>query len=127
MTAAESNAQRSAPDAGAIFSVLEIERLHNRGRVPIAVLVLDVEADELYARFRDDLADIADEEALEVLEGMEQMIVARAREEGACRLFEWFADTLSGYVRMREPCVLPVPINWKSAADGLFVEHVSGR
>jgi hypothetical protein len=107
-----------------MFSVLEIERLHKKGRIPIAVLVLDVEADELYARFRDDLADIADDDALDVLEGMEQTIVARAREEGACLLFEWFADTLSGYVRMTEPRALPVPVNWKLAADGLFVEHV---
>lgn len=127
MPSGESDAQGRAPGEAAIFSVLEIARLHNRGRVPIAVLVLNVEADELYVRFRDDLADIADDDTLDVLQGIEQTIVDRAREEGAGRLFKWFSDTLSGYVRMSQSRALPVPVNWKSAVDALFVEHVRSQ
>jgi hypothetical protein len=111
----------------ALYSVLAIERLAGKGSIPIAVLLVDVAEDKLYIRFRDDLADVADAEALDVLDGMADAIMARARDEGAVRLFGWFLDTLSGYVRLEEPRALPAPVNWLEAADRLFNDNVVKR
>jgi hypothetical protein len=116
--------QFAAAGSGALYSILTAERLHGKGSVPIAVLILDQAQDRLYARFRDDLAEIADEEALDVLEGMEGAIMDRASEEGAIRLWAWFSDTLSGVVRMGEPHSMATPDDWKIAIDRLFDEHV---
>jgi hypothetical protein len=115
---------RRAPKNNALYSVLSIERLQGRGSVPIAVLLLDIVDDKLYMKFRDDLADVADTEELGVLEGMADTIMTRARDEGATRLFDWFRDTLSGYVRMDEPRAVPIATNWKEAIDRLFTENV---
>ena len=115
-----------ATDPNPLYSILTAERLHGKGSVPIAVLILDSARDRLYARFRDDLAEIADEESLDVLEGMEDAIMDRASEEGAIRLWAWFSDTLSGVVRMGEPHRLAPPDDWKIAIDRLFDEHVKG-
>ena len=87
--------------AGAQYSVLSIQRLRGRGSVPIGVILLDPAKDMLWGRFREDLAEIADEDELDVLEGMADMIATRAREEGATRLFHGLLDTLSNYVRIR--------------------------
>ena len=116
--------QYAAAASSALYSVLTAERLHGKGSVPIAVLILDGAQDRLYARFRDDLAEIADEEALDVLEGMEGAILERASEEGAIRLWAWFSETLSGAVRMGEPHSLATPEDWKLTLDRLFDEHV---
>ncbi len=113
-----------ATDLKPLYSILTADRLHGKGTVPIAVLILDGAQDRLYARFRDDLAEIADEEALDVLEGMEGAIMDRASEEGATRLWAWFSDTLSGVVRMGEPQSLATPDDWKTEIDRLFDEHV---
>ena len=114
-----------ASETSARYSVLTIESLRGRGTVPIAVLLLDSALDELYIRFREDLADIADAEELDVLEGMADSIIARARDEGATRLFDSFLDTLSGYLRIEDPHPLPVPADWKQAVDRLFEENVA--
>jgi len=106
--------------AEALYSVLAIEQLHARGTVPIGVILLDAAQDQLYIRFRDDLADVADEEALEVLDGIADAIMARVLTEGATRLFNYLLDTLSGYVRIEEPRPLTAPANWKETVDRLF-------
>ena len=124
--ATESKSACAAAKINALYSVLTIERLHGRGSVPIAILLLDSVEDRLYARFRDDLAGIADDEATEVLEGMEEAIMTRAKEEGASRLWNWFSETLSGTIRMGEPEDLPAPEDWKAAIDVLFERHVIG-
>jgi hypothetical protein len=88
------------------------------------VILLDPAKDMLWGRFREDLAEIADEDELDVLEGMADMIATRAREEGATRLFHGLLDTLSNYVRMEEPRTLPDPLDWSAAADRLFEERI---
>jgi hypothetical protein len=113
-----------ATDLKPLYSILTADRLHGKGSVPIAVLILDSAQDRLYARFRDDLAEITDEDSLDVLEGMEDAIMDRASEEGAIRLWAWFSDTLSGVIRMGEPQSLATPDDWKIAIDRLFEEYV---
>jgi hypothetical protein len=125
--AVASKTQRAVSEASALYSVLAIERLKGRVSVPIAVLLLNIAEDKLYVRFRDDMAEVADADALDVLEGLAEAIVARVRDEGAASLFRWFLDTLSGYVRMEEPRALPPPENWREATDRLFNENVKGQ
>jgi hypothetical protein len=112
------------PKPGALYSVLSIAPSEQMGLVPIAVILLDVVEDCLYLRFRDDLADVADEESWDVLEGMEATLIALAKDKGASGLFELLRETLSNYVRMGEPQVLPVAPDWKEAIDRLFHENV---
>jgi hypothetical protein len=116
--------QPSGTEVKALYSVLTIERPRGRGTVPIAILLVDVRGDNLYASFRRDLASLAEDEELDVLEGMEEDILTRAREQGACRLLAWFVDTLSGYVRITDPCPVSVDGNWKGTLDRLFEDHV---
>jgi hypothetical protein len=120
-----SKTRRKPPETSARYSVLTIERLQGLGPLPIAVLLLDSYHDELYIRFREDLADVAEAEELDVLEGMADTIMARAHDEGATQLFDWFLETLSGYVRIEDPHALPVPADWKRAVDLLFDENVT--
>jgi hypothetical protein len=117
--------RQAQPGKKAVYSVLKIERLRGAGTVPIAILLLDSAEDRLYMRFRDDLAEVADESELDVLELMPEMILQLSREEGGVKLFEKFADTLSGYVQMDEPRSLAYPHDWKHATDTLFTENVS--
>ncbi len=77
-------------------------------------------------RFREDLADVADEEALDVLDGLAETIMARAVDEGAAQLFHSLLGTLSGYVRIEDPRPLTVSSDWKGAVDRLFDENVAG-
>jgi hypothetical protein len=127
MTLGTKRAKSRPAEAGAeaLYSVLAIEKLRG-GKVPIGVILLDPAQDRLYMRFRDNLADVADEEALDVLNGMADTIMARALDEGATRLFHSLLDTLSGYVRIEDPRPLNVPSNWKDAVDRLFDQNVAG-
>jgi len=96
------------------------------GTLPIGVILLDSKQDRLYLRLRDDLADVADKEALEVLDGLAEATMLRAAEEGATRLFESLLDSLSGYVRIGDPRPLKVSSNWTLAVSRLFEENVAG-
>ncbi len=96
------------------------------GTLPIGIILLDSKQDRLYLRLRDDLAEFADEEALEVLEGLAEATMLRAAEEGATRLFNSLLDSLSGYVRIGDPRPLKVSSNWALAIGRLFEENVAG-
>jgi CheY-like chemotaxis protein len=122
--------QRKQSEAVILYSVLTIARPHNPGCIPIAVLLLDATANELHARFREDLADVADDGDLDVVAGMAETVAERARDEGGSRLFYEFLDTLSNYMRMDDPRTLPGALDGldcEVATDVLFKDLVQGR
>src|SRR2546430_6166476 len=112
--------------APVVYAVLQVQRLHQCGSLPIAVILLDGVADALYFRFRADLQDVVDEEAMEVLSGIPETIACRAADEGATRLFQQLQDQLSNYVTISEPLPLRLvrPIDWSATLDLLFARHV---
>ena len=110
-----------------VFSILSAARLRGIEPLPIAVLVLVPSKDELHFRFRLDLSDKVDEEAIEVLQGWPDMIASLANDHGGVQVFRMFEDGLANYVRMTDP--EPVTISGddvKSALDMLFRKYIDG-
>ena len=95
--------------------------------MPIGILLLDSAEDKLYMRFRDDLAEVADESELDVLELMPATIAQLSQDQGGMKVFEKFAETLSGYIQMDEPRSFAYPDNWKRATDTLFAANVAAK
>ena len=92
--------------------------------VPIAILLLDIENDRLFYRFRRDLDAIADEDALPVAQGMHDEMAQWAAEEGPTALFVRFLDTLSNFVTLSAPREVRSGANLRETLDALFAQEM---
>ena len=110
--------------AGALYAVLSVARLREMGSIPIGIVLLNPIQDQLYVRFRRDFSKFADEEAVEVLEGLAEWITTRALEEGATRVFGTLLDSFSNHIRIDDPCRLAEPSDWAEAVDRLFIDII---
>jgi len=108
----------------AAYSVLSL-RMSGGSSAPIAVLLLDVEQDQLLFRFRRDLDKIASEESLPVLEGMRDELANWAAEQSAKSLYLTFLDTLSNAVTISDPREVPPDSDLRDYLDRAFTKEVA--
>ncbi len=107
------------------FIVLFLNRLPNRETIPIAVILYLKGTDELHHRFREDLAEIADDDEAEVLSLWPGMVTSRAQEEGAGALYRQLVDTLSNSITISDPQeVRDGAVDPRHTIDDLFEQHV---
>jgi len=107
------------------YSLVQAD-LPGRGPVTIGVLLLDVESDQLYLRFRRDFETLADEDSREVLSALAGDLDAKAREMGAGALLDWLEESLSNAIRItdREPVLAE---DFGRAVDRLYHKHVESN
>jgi hypothetical protein len=109
--------------SSAQFVVMQVE---SHGRlIPIAILLLDCQADRLRVKYRRDLTANGDEIDSEILEPLLAELEAAAAERSGSEILLDYEDTLSNSVRItdRRPVDLDVPIDDLLAR--LFAEHVA--
>ncbi len=113
-----------AAGSSPVAIVASIERLGGRGPLPVGIFLLDRVRDELHLRFREDWSMVADAEAVEIMEGLAELFIQRAREEGPTNLLHELLHQSSNYVRLGEPLTLPEPVDYKDELDRLYAENV---
>jgi phage repressor protein C with HTH and peptisase S24 domain len=103
------------------YAILEAD-LPSSGLIPLGVLLQDPEADSLYIRLRPDVWEFAGEDA-EVLELLQEDLMAKAAEMGAEALFAWLEDTLSGSLRITNRETVLVR-DFDRTLNRLYSQHV---
>ena len=89
----------------------------------IGVYLLDAATGRLWLRMRRAYHGLADADDIEVLEALEDDILARASEQGAGAFLESLEDSLSSVVRVSERQTIEVDAFCR-VADRLFDQHV---
>jgi hypothetical protein len=122
----------SSDCSNAIYAILVIQRLQGRGQVPIAVLLIDPVEDKLRCRFRQDIervlaADESEDSVLDVIDSIEEMLLARAQAEGALKLIRELGNSLSNYMKLSPLSSIERPVDWDSAIDLIYRNQVSNR
>lgn len=112
------------PPRKAEYVVLEAA-LPGRKPVPAGVLLLDTEADQLYARLRADWTGLADPADAEVLGLLAAEIEQQAREMGAAAYLGWLEDTLSNALRLSERRAVVV-CDFRRAIQRLYEREIEG-
>lgn len=107
----------------AAYSVLSMQS-SGGGSTPIAVMLLDIHHDRLLFRFLDNLATIAADESLPVLEGMRNELASWASENGATSTYLLFLDTLSNAVTISAPREVPPDVDLADYLDRVFTQEV---
>lgn len=92
---------------------------------PIAVLVLDLDADRLYIRARCDCCGVAGPEGTGVLEAILLDLVADASQRSGSAVLGELEDILSNSIRLSERTRLKVD-DVQGALKALFAQHVGG-
>jgi SOS-response transcriptional repressor LexA len=100
--------------------------LPGQGLVNIGVLLEDPENDTLHLRFRRDLATLAEDQDLDVLEALAEDLAAKASEMGAEKLLEYLESTLSGSIRITDREEVLVD-NFTRALDRLYRKNVPSQ
>jgi SOS-response transcriptional repressor LexA len=107
------------------YSIVQAE-LPGHGLVNLGVLLQDPQSDALHLRFRRDLDSLAEEEDLEVLEGLSDDLSRKASELGADKLFEYLEGTLSASIRVTDREQILVD-DFARALDRLYRQHVPSK
>jgi SOS-response transcriptional repressor LexA len=107
------------------YSIVQAE-LPAHGFVNLGVLLQDPQSDALHLRFRRDLDSLAEEEDLEVLEGLSDDLSRKASELGADKLFEYLEGTLSASIRVTDREQILVE-DFSRALDRLYRQHVPSK
>jgi phage repressor protein C with HTH and peptisase S24 domain len=104
------------------YSIVQAE-VPGHGLVNVGVLLQDPHSDALHLRFRRDMDSLADEEDLDVLQGLSDDLTRKSNEQGAEKLFEYLEGTLSTSVRItnREDVLVE---DFSRALDRLYRKHV---
>lgn len=84
-----------------VYAVLEAA-LPDHMPANIGVIVVDSETGRGWLKLRKDYDQLAAPEDAEVLEGLEDEIRERMREDGAAAVLDWMEDTLSNVVRITD-------------------------
>jgi phage repressor protein C with HTH and peptisase S24 domain len=88
----------------------------------VGVLLIDLENDTPYRRFRRDLAQLNSDDA-DILEVLEEDLVLKAHELGARRLLEWLEENASNFVRASDRETAEVE-DFRSTLSWLYHQHV---
>jgi len=92
--------------------------------IPIAILLLDNNADRLYVRFRSDLSTIADPDDAEVVQLTLSELAARAEQTCGSEILEYLEDTLSNTLRLTGRTAVTGDFS-NDLLDRLYAEHVA--
>ena len=104
------------------YSILMAE-LPSRGVVNLGILLQDPQSNRFHLRLRRDLAELVDEEDMDVFPALAEDLLQKATELGAEKLFEYLLDTLSGSIRITDRETVIVE-NFDRALDRLYRKHV---
>jgi hypothetical protein len=104
------------------FITMYFER-PSSGLQPIAVLLLDIDADRLYVRARRDCHSVAGPEDARVLETMLFDLAADARQKDGSAILLELEDVLSNSIRLSERTRLRVD-DIQGTLDALYAQHV---
>jgi hypothetical protein len=121
MAAAKSSAAVAVITRAARYALLMVD-LPGQETVTAGVLLEDPATDQVHIRLRRDWQSIDPEEA-EVLEEIEEHLLAQAGEEGAARFFARLEDTLSNTIRVSERREAMVE-DFPRALARLYRQHV---
>ncbi len=105
--------------------VLELA-LPGRSKVNAGVLLLDIEADTVHVKLRQDWDQIADPDEAEVLERAEQELRQRGAEAGGEQLLSSLEDSLSNVLRITDRETIAVS-DFPKALERLYLRHVAGE
>lgn len=107
------------------YSIVQAE-LPGHGLVNLGVLLQDPQSDSLHLRFRRDLDSLADDEDLEILEGLSDDLARKSGEQGAEKLFEYLESTLSAAIRITDREQVLVE-DFSRGLDRLYRKHVDSK
>ena len=93
------------------------------GLQPIAVLLLDIDADRLHVRARRDCRSVAEPEDARVLETTLFDLATEARQKNGSAILAELEDVLSNSIRLRGRTRLNVD-DIQATLDALYAQHV---
>jgi hypothetical protein len=111
--------------SSAEFAILQFERAGHLS--PLAVLLLDPDADRLFVRVREDLRSIADPDDAEVLRlTLAELAAVTTNGSGGAILRE-LEDTLSNAIRISDRGSVPVHGQLGDLLERLYSQYVAPR